>query len=423
MSESKLDRMNNFNRKVLLDVGVFEEEEGEGHLSYMKDGQPSPVTLNKTRLSLTVQKILKEGLGEERTGFHPLAEQITEGPSPVLNAFKNYICERIKVTVRHVGLSLMELASDSKRHKGMSAKASKYLTALAGIGEVDEKTVDTMRKVFDAVSQVPEKHLITIILKAKTDDGSLRQSVVTFPIMDEADSEETETFFGVKMPRKTKDKALIVSVLEYILGDEPARKMYTSGSKNGNSPYFHSLLLSFHKLATRLNDILSVHAPKCPSFEELKFNLDWTDELDNFDDFAKVCSRAVPALPGNTGKEIEEERSAFEASASDVGADDDLPWNEPKAKLSIGSDDEKRPAAGSSFRDTVNSSRSSRDRDDDRSDSRSNHGSFRDLMGGKGRDRDRDDRDSRRESPSWRSGRDRDDRDDRRGGGRGGRGW
>lgn len=422
MSSSKLDKLNDFSRKILLDVGVFEEEKDDGHLSYMKDGKPSPVTLNKTRLCLTIHRILKEGVGEERTAFHPLAEQITEGPSPVLNAYKNYITERIKATVRHIGLSLMELASDTKRHKGMSAKASKYLTALAGIGEVDEKTVDTMRKVFDAVSQVPEKHLITIILKNKTDDGSLRQAFVSFPIMDEADSDETETFFGVKMPRKTKDKALIVSVLEYILGDESARKLYTSGSKNGNSPYFHSLLLAFHKLGTRLNDILSIHAPKCPSFEELKFNLDWAEELEDFDEFAKVHSRAVPALPGNTGKEIEQ-RSAYEASASDVGVDDDdLPWNERKEKPSVRDDGEKRSSGGSSFRDTVSNARANRDRDDDRADSRSTHGSFRDLMGGRGRDRDRDDRDSRRESPSWRSGRDRDDRGGDRGG-RGGRGW
>lgn len=411
---SKIDELNSFHTKLLLDVGIFDVD-GDGLLSYMNAGKPAPVTLNKTRLCIPVPSLLKGGIGSHRTAFHPLSEQITEGPSPVLNAYKSYIGERVKATVQALTLGLMELAADSKRHKGMSTKAAKYLGSL---GEVDTKTVETLKKVLDSVSQVPEKHLVTIILRNKTDDGSLRQAVVSFPIMDDADTDDTETFFGVKMPRKTKDKALIVSLLDYVLGDETVRATYTSGSKNGNSPYLHSLLMSFHKLASRLNDLLALHAPKCQSFEELKFNLDWSEELETFDEFAKGHSRAVPALPGNTGKEIEE-RSVYEATAGDVGGDEDLPWNEPKAKRE---EPEERPTGGSSFRATVDSSRQARTDDDRRSNTRETHGSFRDAVSNN-RSRERDDRDTRssaRESSSWRSGRS--ERDDRGGRG-GGRGW
>lgn len=414
---SKIDTLNDeLYIPQLHDTGVFDAD-GGGTCSYMANGSVKPVRLDGRRLVFPVEKFIREGNWSERVAFHPLAEQISEGPSPVLNANKNYIGERLKVTIQELAMALMELAADPKRQKALSAKASKFLT---NVIDADQKTVDTMRKVVkDAVGSAPEKHLITMFLKNKTDDGSLRACHVSFPIMDEAGDDNTETFFGVKMPRKTKDKALIVAVLEYILGDEDERKSYSSGSKDGSAPYYHSLLLSFRKLAERLNGLLELHAPACAHLEGFKFTLGWVDALDNFAEFAKKYGVAVPALPGNTGREAEEEEdegSVFDSSGQDVGPID-LPWET----------DEERDERTRRQSDRQSDRRDDRSSRDDRRDSRSSQsssrsssrGSLKDLLsgniGGDRDDRDRDRRDDRR----------RDDRrrDDRDRGGRGGRRW
>jgi hypothetical protein len=392
---SKIDTLNNeLYIPQLADVGVFDAD-GGGTCSYMANGSVKPVRLNGARLVFPTEKFIREGNWTDRTAFHPLAEQISEGPSPVLNANKNYMVERLKVTIQELAMALIELAAEPKRHKALTAKASAFLKKVI---DADQKTVDTMRKVVkDAVGSAPEKHLITMFLKNKTDDGSLRACHVSFPVMDEAGTDETAEFFGVKMPRKTKDKALLVAVLEYILGDEEERKAYTSGSKDGSAPYYHSLLLSFRKLAERLNGLLELHAPACAHLEGFKFGLGWVPALDNFGEFAKKYGVSVPALPGNTGRE-EEEDSVYNASGESVGAVEDLPWEE--------TDDERDRRLGrSDRRDSREDRRDSRESRSDQGRSSSNKGSLKDLLGGGSR---RDERDDRR-------GRDRyDDRDDRR---------
>jgi len=414
---SKIDTLNNeLYIPQLADVGVFDAD-GGGTCSYMANGAVKPVRLNGSRLVFPTEKFIREGNWTDRTAFHPLAEQISEGPSPVLNANKNYMTERLKVTIQELAMALIELAAEPKRHKALTAKASAFLKKVI---DADQKTVDTMRKVVkDAVGSAPEKHLLTMFLKNKTDDGSLRACHVSFPIMDDAHTDDTSEFFGVKMPRKTKDKALLVAVLEYILGDEEERKAYSSGSKDGSAPYYHSLLLSFRKLTERLNGLLELHAPACAHLEGFKFGMGWVAALDGFGEFAKKYGVSVPALPGNTGREDEEEESVYDASGEAVGVVDDLPWEE--------TDDERDRRLGRSDRRDVREDR--RDsREPSRDQGRSGKGSLKDLLGGRrderddrGRDRDRDSRrDDRDRDRDYR----RDDRDrDRERGGRGGRRW
>jgi hypothetical protein len=417
---SKLDKLLDFYRKQLLDVNVFDEGDS-GMMCYLKKtkkdkvGKIEPVTLNKTRLVLPMLQFCREGDWSDRTAFHPLAEQISEGPSPVLNAFKSYVRLRFKVTIIELCNSLAKLAVEVDRQKGMSAEAGKYMLALA---EIDEKAVDMLKTVLDSSTDAPEKQIINLFLKNKTTDGSLRACQVSFPIMDDADSGDNSKFFGVDKLRKTKDKALIVAVLDYVLGDAAQRETYSSGSKNTNSPYYHSLLLSFRKFAEHLNKLIDLHSAKCENLAAFRFNLDWTEELDNFQEFAKQNGVAVPALPGNTGLE-EDKIGEFEASGDDLGGAD-LPWykDEDEKRRDRESrssrDDDRRPSdreessGKRSLSEILNKRREGRDdRDDDRD---------------RNSDRDRDRNSSRRDErqPNWKrhssSSRDDRDRDDDRGG-------
>jgi hypothetical protein len=398
---SKKEVVLEFEANVLKDVGVFDAS-GEGFLSYLADDIAKPVTIGPKRLCLPTAAILEDGQWERRIAFAPLAEQISQGPSPVLNAYKEYVQLRLKETFKAVIIGLMELAIDQKRHKGLKADAAKFLQLLV---EADQKTLDTLVRVINALGTAPEKRLVSLFLKNGGEGGALRSCVVSFPIMDDAGAEDTTTFFGVKMARKTKDKHLIVNLLEYVLGNEEERKAFTKSSSDGEAPYFHSLLLSFHAMATHLNKLIDRHSPAVSSLSGLRFELAWTEQLVDFTNFAATHGRAIPVLPGNRGKERDE---AVKKEALELGGDD------------LGLVEEDRPRRNSDERDRERNRRDEGTRERNWRDSRREEPEERD----RDRERDRGSRDEERDDSGGRSlaeilGRSGRDRDDDRDSGRG----
>jgi hypothetical protein len=409
---SKQEAVLEFETNVLKDVGVFDAS-GEGFLSYLHAAEdlPKPVTIGPKRLCLPTRQILDDGTWERRIAFAPLAEQISQGPSPVLNAYKEYVQLRLKETFKATILGLMELAIDQKRHKGLKADAAKFLQLLV---EADQKTMDTLVRVMNAVAAAPEKRLVSLFLKNGGEGGALRSCVVSFPIMEDAAAEDTTTFFGVKMARKTKDKHLIVSLLEYVLGNEEERKAFTKSSNDGEAPYFHSLLLSFHAMATHLNKLIDRHKAAIPDLGGLRFELLWTEQLVDFTNFAASHGRAIPVLPGNRGKERDEaiKKESLELAGDDLGlVEEDRPRRN--------SDERDRERNRRDERDDERPRREERDRyserrEEPRVDIERDEGggrSLADILGRSGRDRDDDDRDDRSRGTSR--------RDEGRRGGRG----
>ena len=334
---TKVDTLLEFYAKLLSDVGVFDKD-GGGLLFYnhaVDDARP--VTINGTRLCLPTRELVRDGDWNARTAFHPLSEQINQGPSPVLNAFKSYVTEVLKGRFQVIALELAELAADAKRHKALTTKSAKFLTGLVGF---DDTTATALHKVFKQVSEVPEKRMIGIFLQNGGTPGALRSCNVAFPILDGAESEQTEEFFGVKMPRKTKDKQLIVTLLQYVLGNA---KDYASEVKISDAPYFETLLLSFQALAKRVNGLIDLHGKACPDLQALRFDLEWAVWLEDFNTFVEKYGVAVPALPGNVGfdpepeddEEVAEVRSPFEATADQVGETSDLPWYKDGEKRDV----------------------------------------------------------------------------------------
>lgn len=353
---TKLDRLIEFYSKLLVDVGVFDKD-GKGLLCYDQGGAPHPVSLNGTRLCLPTREIVRDGDWTARTAFHPLSEQINQGPSPVLNAFKAYILERIKPVYKLIAVELAELVADHSRHKGLSTKAAKFMKPLVGF---DDTTTKALEKVLKRTnSDIPEKRLVSIFLKNGGNTGVLRSCSVSFPVMDDAESEDTTTFFEVVMPRKTKDKGLIVALLNYVLGEAG---MFDGEVKSGDAPYFESLLISFRKVAEHLNGLIDLHGVACPVLKDFRFQLEWVDVLDDFTEFCDKYGVAVPALPGNMGlepdaedeeEEVATKSSVFEATADKVGAVD-LPFSRTG---------EDRSGLGGSVHRSSNALASNRDED------------------------------------------------------------
>lgn len=304
---------------VLRDCGVFDPS-GEGFLCVINDGVQKPVTISKKRLCLPVKALLREGDWEHRIPFHPLCEQINQGPSPVLNALKNYIHFRLTETIKLLAKELYTLAATPARHSDMTAEESVLFQHVTG---VDQKAVDHLVKVLASVAEAPEKRILTMILKNGGDKGALRTCVVTFPIFDNAEDGDATTFFGVTGLRKNKpaEKKLLVGLFEYILGDAAQRATYTAPSSDREAPYYHSLLLAFHRLAARLQTLISRHRKSCPALESVEFELAWSEMLEHFGEFAHKNGSSIPPLPGNKGVSATASKkdSVFDAEDADVG--------------------------------------------------------------------------------------------------------
>lgn len=393
---SKLDDVNLFYSEQLMDVGVFDAD-GSGLLSYSAGDSTKPVVLKKRRLCLPTHAILTAGDWETRIAFIPLSEQANCGPSEVLNAFKDYIRHALAERYSKVLMLLMNLAVNSDA-KSISPKSMSLLTTLA---DADAKTMDALKDILTATGTKPEKRIISILLKSNATSDYLRSCIVTFPIMADANDPDQSTFFGVKMPRKTKDKRLLVALLEYVFGTKGGKEEYTFGSNDPTAPFYHSLLQSFEKMATHFNSIVDLHKGDIPGLEDLRFRLKWVDTLRTFPSFAASHSAIAPPTPGNRGELLDGETEADLSVFNDVK--DDLLDNAPAPKVDPNWDP-NRPF------DPEDDGRRSRRRDRDRDDDYDR--SYRRSR------RDRDDRDERRSRRDYDIDDRRRDRDDRDSGGR-----
>lgn len=410
---SKLEKLVQFYAGVLQDVGPFDTT-GDGLLSYKQGDSVLPVTIDKKRLCLPVNGVLKNPDWNTMIAFHPFSEEITQGPSPVLSAYKLYTQVRLSDTLKVVATGLLELAVGVANHKKLPAKLSKYMDAL---GDADDKCVDTLVKLMNSVTDAPERRLVSIMLKNGGSADVLRTAQVDFPLLDDLSSEDTTQIAGIKMPRKTKDKQAIRAVFEFILGDDEGRKQFTVGSADDNAPYFHALLLANAKLSRRLSQLIDDYEKFIPSLSAYKFNLDWAEIVEDaevFNQFGIVNGAAVPPLPGNRGKEKdslkESDSSKVYATNAGLTETEDLPFDmdgphDPRAERTSRSDRntrDERPAAsdrgkgGLSLSELLRGKRGGGDRNE-----RSERDSSRDRDRDRDRGRDRDRSRSRGGRSSW----------------------
>lgn len=295
--------LNSFYEKLLNDVGI--KDGGEGKLSVTKlDGVLSPVTVNGKRLTLPTRENLKSN-DDGLIMFHPASEQLMSGPSPILDALREYIMVRIYCTGIAIARSAMAISLDTALQKKVRGPGNELMRALTSS---DQKMSETLDNVLDNIGLTPDDRMYNIFLVAtgsKENPRGLRTSKVSFPILDDANSEDTTVFFNVKMPRKTKDKPCITALLAVILDvdlEGEHLKEYTSTLRQ--APYFHSLITAFHDIATHQNKLIESLSKADKSIGELAYTLDWEEEFDDFENFVKKVGHAVPLLPGNQGKTI-----------------------------------------------------------------------------------------------------------------------
>lgn len=370
----KLVALESFYSKVLTDLGVVDG--GEGKLSYSSEGILNPITVDGKRLCLPSRENLKTLNLDHNVIFHPLSEQIVTGPSPILNALRKYITLRLTLNATVISHEIMKLAADPSRQAKLPAKAKTVMLVLA---QADEKALKVLDNVLDKVGDTPETRMYNLYLRGrgtKETPNGIRTTAVTFPILDDAESDDMETFNKVKMERKTRDKPMIVGLLKYVLTghtDTPPNHSIECTTPIPIAPYLNTLLTAFYTVAKWQNEIIALFGKHIPKIRDLSYNLDWEDELNDFENFARKIGSSAPLLPGNEGKSIDEANDAVESNEERL--EKVLKWSDIKDEI------EEEPVR-------------SRDRDDRDDNRRSNRDTDR---YDRGSSRDRDDRNV----PNW----------------------
>lgn len=306
----KLVALNNFYSKVLKDLGIVHNDK-DGFLSVTTSAggdsespiDKIPVLVDGKRLALPVQSTLDMDDVDEINVFHPIREQRTTGVSPVLRDMRVWVHLRVTDTAKAICEALAELSADKKgQSKGMPKIARE---AFKELSNADATFSQLMVRIMKEVADIPvEKRMINMFLRnggtEKVPNG-IRTSVVSYPILDDAHNGDLEKFFGVTMKRKSriKDKDMLVALIEFVLGDADE---FTTASTNGRSPYFHALLSTFYKMAKHQNEIIDAFKKQLPELQVLRYNLDWSEEMDDFENFSDKVFSAAPALPGNSGR-------------------------------------------------------------------------------------------------------------------------
>lgn len=302
----KITALSNFYEKLLQDVGLVAKSDGK--LSYLvgNTGTEKPVTVDGKRLTLPNRDVLKSLDHEHSIIFHPASEQLMCGPSPILEQLRQYITLRLTTTGVEIARAIAATAVDQSLHKKVGSKAKDIMVAMA---VADDKTLHVLGQVLDKVGLSQDTRMYNLFMMAsgtKSEPKGIRTTVVSFPIMDTAYDGDVDMFFGVKMLRKTKDKPSLLPLFEYLLDvKEPTegvelKKEFTT--LHTSAPYLNTLLSAFRSIAEHQNELIATFSKAFPALKGLEYNLDWTEEHDDFQEFVKKVGHSVILLPGNSGK-------------------------------------------------------------------------------------------------------------------------
>lgn len=250
-----------------------------------------PATVNGKRLVLPIPKVLKDSDWDQVIAFHPLSENLLRGESEVIKMLKTTVIFRLMSVSAQLLTELMEIASDTSRHSELNVTQSKFL---ACVPDANEKCLKVLGKVLTRHA----KMLFTVyqLREAKLGDDEFRRvAMVTFPIHEELNRDDT-MIFDVDCGSK-KNKRTIAALFEYVFPDMGDVTKWSAGSTSQTCPYFDSLARAYVHVGSRLNKLTKMYKKFLDHYDLMHIDLDWTPGLDSL----KLWSGRIPALPGNEG--------------------------------------------------------------------------------------------------------------------------
>jgi hypothetical protein len=278
----------------------------EGLVSLEVGGETFPAVVGNKRLVLPTPEVLRAGNWNGHIAFHPMSENAMRTESVVLKKLRDYINLRLSHVLAILLDTFTEISSNTAAHAKLSPKLSEMLSAMP---DADEKTYQTLEKIFDAIRIDGKNKLISVYLKRGGKIGPdkyARVAVVAFPFMDEFDG-ENGTVFGIKC--RKKDFEGFAKLFKYIMPGADKIETYSYGSNSLYAPYFDALIHAYANVAAQLNVRVKAFHKHLPDVETLQIDLDWVEDIEDIGRYRDL----IPSLSGNDGDPMAGETAAAPA--------------------------------------------------------------------------------------------------------------
>ena len=398
-----MDELIELYKKLLKYFSCAEDAEGGVVNTYATPN--TPVFIKDKRLVLPYREYTSKS-STERIQFHPLPEEITKGPSEVLEFLKDNMTVKLNTTcfaLLHLSLAL---AKNPKLTKDIDPDLKDIVSSM---GAVVNKTVATkLMKIIKTASsdQSGNTSFLKIFLRQGKSISGVRYSragIVTFPFYNLV-IEDKPVLLGTEITKEERDG--LKRLIEAIIPNIDRQDEYSRGSDIKLCPYLDALVRSSSAVVSATN-----HASKL-------FEAFITDGLEgylvdtevvsvNFDDWSKKWN-VLPPQAGNEGKSSKEDTTKPAGRFDTDEVNRRLEAEEPRKLSGVLDPRPERPMRQSTQRgDNRDTRERSRDRDVEdpvtaalRNSRNYDRGDYRDERRdrdrGRGRDRHDDHYDDRR---------------------------
>jgi hypothetical protein len=287
--------------KELLSLGFLSADE-EGYISAEMAGMPgmkTPFLLEGKRFVLPTQKQLSNPDKREVVIFHPLQENSLKGESDIMAKYRWAVNVRLNYVLGSICEELLNIVVSPKLHAKLSPDQALLLTS---VKNADEKTLTSFRAILKNMGiGNKDKCLVYIFLRRGTtvvrEKKYSRAAVVWFPLLDELLKDDKQVF-GVTL--RTKDRAAIIQLLEFVLPGITTKGHFDKGSESDIAPFLDSLLLAVLNLAGPINTLLTDYQDFLDKPEELEYTDAWLDTFENMSALLPEI-RSIPMQTGNDG--------------------------------------------------------------------------------------------------------------------------
>lgn len=315
---------------ILSFCSLTPNDDGEIDISYVFDkGDREPVHIENRRLVMPSEEQLRAFHPDKVVIFHPLQEFINRGESEVVKLLRHQLNVRINYTTLAVASALLELIASPAQHKSLTPEQRELLLQVKG-GDLTApaRFVEFAVKRF---SSATSRFFCNIYLKkAGSFKGQkhARVGIVQFPFYEMFDGSED-------LKLKKGDAETFMSILEFIFpGSKDDSEAYNNFSDHRDAPWLDCLLKTSYNLAQRLNELIKLYDPFIDNAQELLFNEDWIDAMDNMEYYRDEIRR-IPSQKGNEGtveKEGEAEKSTIAQRVNPAPSERSLPTELPPAR-------------------------------------------------------------------------------------------
>jgi len=295
--------------EVLAAADAHPDETGFVHLFTGDKQIPAKVeteTGEAMQLALPTDTILSKHYANT-VRFHPLAEDFTKGPSPVIEAYRQWFLYNYSTTAIVTIIALLEMTASHGLHASLTPVQSELLSIAKN---AKQSTIDTFKKLIAKISiEDNDFQIARVFLKKSPRIGDRAYqwgAIVSFPLYEQLKAR----------PKKLKSVTLsnefldcILAIFRYLYRDIDVPHAYSFGSNSDLAPKFESVLGAMKNLCIEVNALIQELGNQNQGIEEIE--LGWAHYLDNTNVFRSEV-RMIPMQPGNEGQNSKLEQGFIE---------------------------------------------------------------------------------------------------------------